>query len=64
MIKAVIPTSDIAGKLHTGLVKISALRDQYISDEYAVMESYGYTQMPNAANKKKLGPGMKTGVSK
>ena len=51
MIKAVIPTADIAGKLHTGLVKISALRDQYISDEYAVMESYGYTQIPNAANK-------------
>ena len=64
MIKAVIPTADIAGKLSTGLVKISALRDQYISDEYAVMESFGYTQMPNAANKKKLAKGQKIGVSK
>ena len=60
MIEAVIPTADIAGKLTTGLVKISALRDQYISDEYAVMESFGYTQMPNAANEKKKAKGQTT----
>ena len=64
MITATIPTTDIAGKLNTGLIKIKNLRNKYISDEKATMESFGYTKMPNAAGKKKLGPGMKAGVSK
>ena len=59
MITAVIPTADIPGKLHTGLVKISALRDQYITDEFAVMESHGYKlgMMPNAGKQKPLAKG-------
>jgi hypothetical protein len=63
MIDATIPTNSVADKLNSGLVKIRNLRDIYISDQYAMMESYGYTKMPNAANKKKLAKGMQAGVS-
>ena len=64
MITATIPTTDLSGKLSTGLIKIKKLRNKYISDQKATMESFGYTKMPNAASKQKRGPGMKIGVSK
>ena len=55
MITATIPTTDIAGKLTTGLVKIKNLRNKYISDERATMASYGYKRgaAPGKKEKKK-----------
>ena len=61
MITATIPTTDIAGKLTTGLVKIKNLRNKYISDERATMASYGYKRgaAPGKKEKKKT-KGQKT----
>ena len=60
MITATIPTTDISGKLSTGLIKIKKLRNKYISDQEATMQSFGYTKMPNAANEKKKAKGQTT----
>ena len=60
MIDATIPTDSIIDKAKNGLVKISNLRDIYISEQYAIMESFGLTKMPNAANKKKKAKGQTT----
>jgi hypothetical protein len=63
MIDATIPTDSIIDKAKNGLIKISNLRDIYISEQYAIMESFGLKGMPKAADKRKLGPGMQAGVS-
>ena len=61
MITATIPTTDIAGKLTTGLVKIKNLRNKYISDERATMASYGYKRGATTGKKeKKKTKGQKT----
>jgi hypothetical protein len=60
MITATIPTTDISGKLTTGLIKIKKLRNKYISDQKATMESFGFTKMPNVANEKKKAKGQTT----
>jgi hypothetical protein len=36
------------------------LRNKYISDQEATMQSFGYTKMPNAANEKKKAKGQTT----
>ena len=47
-------------------VKSNNLRDTIVRTHRSMAAAQGakFAQMPNAANKKKLGPGMKTGVSK
>ena len=60
MITATIPTTDISGKLSTGLIKIKKLRNKYITDQMATMQSFGFTKMPNAANEKKKAKGQTT----
>jgi hypothetical protein len=60
MITATIPTTDISGKLTTGLIKKKKLRNKYISDQKATMESFGFTKMPNVANEKKKAKGQTT----
>ena len=64
MIDATIPTSSIIDRAKNGLVKISNLRDIYISEQYATMESFGYTKMPTKSELQKKPDYLKTGVSK
>jgi len=66
LIQALTPTDAWLEKWGMWKVKSNNLRDTIVRTHrsMAAAQGAGFAQMPNAANKKKLGPGMKTGVSK
>mgnify|MGYP003654127092 FL=1 len=66
LIQALTPTDKWLEKWGMWKVKSNNLRDTIVRTHrsMAAAQGAGFTQMPNAADKKKLGPGMKAGVSK
>ena len=66
LIKALTPTDDWLEKWGMWKVKSNNLRDTIVRTHRSMAAAQGakFAQTPNAAGKKKLGPGMKTGVSK
>jgi len=66
LIQALTPTDKWLEKWGMWKVKSNNLRDTIVRTHRSMAAAQGakFAQMPNAANKKKLGPGMKTGVSK
>ena len=66
LIQALTPTDKWLEKWGMWKVKSNNLRDTIVRTHrsMAAAQGAGFAQMPNAADKKKLGPGMKTGVSK
>ena len=65
LIQALTPTDDWLEKWKMWKVKSNNLRDTIVRTHKSMAAAQGakFAQMPNAANKKKLGPGMKVGVS-
>ena len=66
LIQALTPTDKWLEKWGMWKVKSNNLRDTIVRTHrsMAAAQGAGFTEMPNAADKKKLGPGMKAGVSK
>ena len=66
LIQALTPTDAWFEKWKMWKVKSNNLRDTIVRTHksMAAAQGAGFAQMPNAAGKKKLGPGMKAGVSK
>jgi len=66
MVRQQTPTDALFEQFKVWEQKSKDLRKQLIMKHEARVGSQGgiLAQMPNAAGKKKLGPGMKTGVSK
>ena len=64
MIKSTVPTATIKDKIGVALIKLAGVREQYIKDEYAVMESQGWRRPQAAVPAAKPPTGLQKGFAK